>query len=223
MYASNLCVGLTCANHRGFTGVRDHRRVSRWAASLHPERSPAAGRCEKRCKRVPGCHTKCTATRVPFSPQPVALMCCFAAQVPTGVDFSGGASLPAREAATTVGVSAAKGVSDTDTLAVLCCVGRYSDALVILVADCAFVLVAGGLGTRLGFHGIKVSLPTESSTGLCLLGLYVRPAGLPTTSSDAARVVLTLVFVCGAATCVRSSRCKSCQPGTVPAPSHWPS
>lgn len=39
--------------------------------------------------------------------------------------------------------------------------------------DCAFVLVAGGLGTRLGYSDIKVSLPVESTTCETLLGLCV--------------------------------------------------
>ena len=39
-------------------------------------------------------------------------------------------------------------------------------------AECAFVLVAGGLGERLGYSGIKVALPTESATGTCYLQLY---------------------------------------------------
>lgn len=39
-------------------------------------------------------------------------------------------------------------------------------------ADTAFVLVAGGLGERLGYSGIKVSLPVELSTGACYLQLY---------------------------------------------------
>ena len=42
------------------------------------------------------------------------------------------------------------------------------------VGACAFVLVAGGLGERLGYDGIKVSLPTESTTGTCYLELYIR-------------------------------------------------
>uniref|UniRef100_A0A7S3VR13 UTP-monosaccharide-1-phosphate uridylyltransferase n=1 Tax=Dunaliella tertiolecta TaxID=3047 RepID=A0A7S3VR13_DUNTE len=36
----------------------------------------------------------------------------------------------------------------------------------------AFVLVAGGLGERLGYSGIKVALPCESATGTSFLGLY---------------------------------------------------
>ncbi len=39
-------------------------------------------------------------------------------------------------------------------------------------ASAAFVLVAGGLGERLGYSGIKVALPTESATGTCYLQLY---------------------------------------------------
>ncbi|KAK9828897.1 hypothetical protein WJX72_002655 [[Myrmecia] bisecta] len=37
----------------------------------------------------------------------------------------------------------------------------------------AFVLVAGGLGERLGYSGIKLALPAESATGTCFLQLYV--------------------------------------------------
>ncbi len=36
-------------------------------------------------------------------------------------------------------------------------------------ADAAFVLVAGGLGERLGYSGIKLALPSESATGTCFL------------------------------------------------------
>lgn len=36
----------------------------------------------------------------------------------------------------------------------------------------AFVLVAGGLGERLGYPGIKVSLPTQLLTGQCFLHYY---------------------------------------------------
>jgi len=40
------------------------------------------------------------------------------------------------------------------------------------VGDAAFVLVAGGLGERLGYSGIKVALPTETATGTSFLQLY---------------------------------------------------
>lgn len=39
--------------------------------------------------------------------------------------------------------------------------------------DCACVLVAGGLGERLGYSNIKLSLPVESATGRCYLQLYI--------------------------------------------------
>jgi len=39
---------------------------------------------------------------------------------------------------------------------------------------CSFVLVAGGLGERLGFSGIKVALPYQISTGEPYLKLYIR-------------------------------------------------
>lgn len=38
---------------------------------------------------------------------------------------------------------------------------------------CSFVLVAGGLGERLGFSGIKVALPYQISTGEPYLKLYI--------------------------------------------------
>ena len=39
--------------------------------------------------------------------------------------------------------------------------------------NCAFVLVAGGLGERLGYSGIKLALPSESARGASYLQLYV--------------------------------------------------
>jgi UDP-sugar pyrophosphorylase len=39
---------------------------------------------------------------------------------------------------------------------------------------CGFVLVAGGLGERLGFSGIKISLPTENTTNTCFIEVYAR-------------------------------------------------
>ena len=42
------------------------------------------------------------------------------------------------------------------------------------IADVAFVLVAGGLGERLGYSGIKLSLETNLLTNKCYLEIYVR-------------------------------------------------
>ncbi|CAL8468610.1 g8150 [Coccomyxa elongata] len=39
--------------------------------------------------------------------------------------------------------------------------------------EAAFVLVAGGLGERLGYSGIKVALPTELASGKCFLEVYI--------------------------------------------------
>ena len=39
---------------------------------------------------------------------------------------------------------------------------------------CCFVLVAGGLGERLGFSGIKVALPWQTTSGQTYLELYIR-------------------------------------------------
>ena len=41
------------------------------------------------------------------------------------------------------------------------------------IGDAAFVLVAGGLGERLGYSGIKVELPCERATDASYLQLYV--------------------------------------------------
>ena len=41
-------------------------------------------------------------------------------------------------------------------------------------ANCAFVLVAGGLGERLGYPGIKVELPIEITTETCFLEYYIK-------------------------------------------------
>eukprot|EP00250_Pteridium_aquilinum_P006680 c16546_g1_i1 orf=347-2179(-) len=38
----------------------------------------------------------------------------------------------------------------------------------------AFVLVAGGLGERLGYSGIKIALPSQTTTGTCFLNLYIK-------------------------------------------------
>ena len=42
------------------------------------------------------------------------------------------------------------------------------------VGRCCFVLVAGGLGERLGYSGIKIGLPVETATNTCYLEFYVR-------------------------------------------------
>ena len=39
--------------------------------------------------------------------------------------------------------------------------------------QCAFVLVAGGLGERLGYSGIKIALPVEMCSGMCYLQSYI--------------------------------------------------
>ena len=43
-----------------------------------------------------------------------------------------------------------------------------------VAGDTVFVLVAGGLGERLGYSGIKVALPTETLTGQCYLEYYCK-------------------------------------------------
>jgi hypothetical protein len=41
------------------------------------------------------------------------------------------------------------------------------------IQSCALVLLAGGLGERLGYCGIKLALPAEITTGRCYLQYYI--------------------------------------------------
>lgn len=41
------------------------------------------------------------------------------------------------------------------------------------IGKCGFMLVAGGLGERLGYSGIKIALPTETSSCRCYLEHYI--------------------------------------------------
>lgn len=50
---------------------------------------------------------------------------------------------------------------------------QFEEAGVREGKNAAFVLVAGGLGERLGYNGIKVALPRESCTGTCFLQHYI--------------------------------------------------
>lgn len=50
---------------------------------------------------------------------------------------------------------------------------NYEQAGVKEAKNAAFVLVAGGLGERLGYNGIKVALPAETTTGTCFLQNYI--------------------------------------------------
>nr|XP_043638387.1 UDP-sugar pyrophosphorylase-like [Erigeron canadensis] len=50
---------------------------------------------------------------------------------------------------------------------------KYEETGVKQVQYTAFVLVAGGLGERLGYNGIKVALPMETTTGTCFLQHYI--------------------------------------------------
>ncbi|OMO91211.1 UTP--glucose-1-phosphate uridylyltransferase [Corchorus capsularis] len=50
---------------------------------------------------------------------------------------------------------------------------KFEEAGVKEAQNAAFVLVAGGLGERLGYNGIKVALPAETTTGTCFLQQYI--------------------------------------------------
>ncbi|XP_051123833.1 UDP-sugar pyrophosphorylase [Andrographis paniculata] len=50
---------------------------------------------------------------------------------------------------------------------------QFEEAGIREARKAAFVLVAGGLGERLGYNGIKVALPVETTTGTCFLQHYI--------------------------------------------------
>ncbi|KAL2638333.1 hypothetical protein AAZV13_06G108300 [Glycine max] len=50
---------------------------------------------------------------------------------------------------------------------------KFEEAGVLEARKAAFVLVAGGLGERLGYSGIKLALPAESTTGTCFVQQYI--------------------------------------------------
>lgn len=50
---------------------------------------------------------------------------------------------------------------------------NFEEAGVREAKNAAFVLVAGGLGERLGYNGIKLALPAETTTGTCFLQAYI--------------------------------------------------
>ncbi|KAK6132254.1 hypothetical protein DH2020_034002 [Rehmannia glutinosa] len=65
---------------------------------------------------------------------------------------------------------------------------QYEEAGVREARKAAFVLVAGGLGERLGYNGIKVALPIETTTGTCFLQHYIESIlALQETSSRLAQ------------------------------------
>eukprot|EP00252_Welwitschia_mirabilis_P014024 TRINITY_DN31047_c0_g1_i1.p1 TRINITY_DN31047_c0_g1~~TRINITY_DN31047_c0_g1_i1.p1 ORF type:complete len:631 (+),score=128.57 TRINITY_DN31047_c0_g1_i1:247-2139(+) len=50
---------------------------------------------------------------------------------------------------------------------------KFEEVGVREARNAAFVLVAGGLGERLGYSGIKLALPSETTTETCFLQLYI--------------------------------------------------
>ncbi len=51
---------------------------------------------------------------------------------------------------------------------------KYEERGLLEVGTCGFVLVAGGLGERLGYNGIKVELPTQTITNVLYLEFYCK-------------------------------------------------
>ncbi len=51
---------------------------------------------------------------------------------------------------------------------------RCAVAGVEAAGEAAFVLVAGGLGERLGYSGIKLALPSDSARGACFLQVFCK-------------------------------------------------
>lgn len=50
---------------------------------------------------------------------------------------------------------------------------KFEEAGIREARNASFVLVAGGLGERLGYKGIKLALPSEMTTGTCFLQRYI--------------------------------------------------
>jgi UDP-sugar pyrophosphorylase len=51
---------------------------------------------------------------------------------------------------------------------------KFEEAGVKNACQAAFVLVAGGLGERLGYSGIKIALPSQMTTEVCFLEHYIQ-------------------------------------------------
>ncbi|KAG0569063.1 hypothetical protein KC19_6G063000 [Ceratodon purpureus] len=51
---------------------------------------------------------------------------------------------------------------------------KFEEAGVKEAKNAVFVLVAGGLGERLGYSGIKIALPSQITTETCYLDLYIQ-------------------------------------------------
>lgn len=62
------------------------------------------------------------------------------------------------------------------------------------IPKCAFVLVAGGLGERLGYSGIKIQLPVDTISNRCYLQVYISRI-LALQRSSNASVELPLVIM----------------------------
>jgi UDP-sugar pyrophosphorylase len=77
-----------------------------------------------------------------------------------------------------------------------------------------FVLVAGGLGERLGYSGIKLALPAETARGACFLQLYIESilrlqdaarARAEEEGKDASAITLPLAIMTSADTHARTA------------------
>ena len=79
--------------------------------------------------------------------------------------------------------------------------------------DAAFVLVAGGLGERLGYSGIKLALPSDTARGACFL--QVRLCSNPGFRSASTPAASKLVLPCGIANAAAS--CRSAPQGKIDA------
>jgi UDP-N-acetylglucosamine pyrophosphorylase len=58
-------------------------------------------------------------------------------------------------------------------LAVTCSLGTRFLPGVQAAGEAAFVLVAGGLGERLGYSGIKLALMSDTARGACFLQVVI--------------------------------------------------
>ena len=72
---------------------------------------------------------------------------------------------------------------------------------------CSFVMVAGGLGERLGFSGIKVALPWQTTSGQTYLEVYIRSILAMQAAASAAKgtpVLLPLAIMVSGDTAART-------------------
>ena len=73
---------------------------------------------------------------------------------------------------------------------------RYEAEGCAAMGAAAFVLVAGGLGERLGYSGLKLALPTELATWTSYLEFYAKSILALGARCQVGYVVVVCVYLC---------------------------